>query len=90
MLLLTFKLDQVAQGLVQMSFEYANDGDSTASLDGLGQPIGATGLCLFVVLKAVIQMKPIYGFKQHMVHKMLPKLMDIHQLLPPFSIKYGI
>lgn len=31
-MLLTFQLNQVAQGLVQLSFEYADDGDSTASL----------------------------------------------------------
>lgn len=85
MLLLTFKLDQVAQGLLQLSFEYF-DGDSTASLGGWDNQSWATGSCLFVVLKAVIWIKPIYGF----VHKMLPKLVDIHQLLPPFSNKYDI
>lgn len=35
-------------------------------------------------------MKPVYGFKQHMVLKMLLKLVDIHQLLPPFSPLYKV
>lgn len=52
MLLLTFKLDQVAQGLVQLSFEYANDGDSTASLGGLGQPITSYWLVPFCCLES--------------------------------------
>ena len=52
MLLLIFKPDQVAQALVQLSFEYVNDGDSTASLGGLGQAIMSYWLMPFCCLES--------------------------------------